>query len=133
MSSMSYRSYELQAFKFDVEIVEPGKAIVRGVVEDGHLNPNGVVHGGYVMTMADTAGGAALRSLNEPVATVDFNYHFLRPVNVGQEIVASSEVVKWGQTFIAMEIRLTADGKQVGMATGTWARLEACAGWKKKR
>ena len=52
-------------------------------VRPGLLNPNGVVHGGVLFTLADTAMGAALYTTLAPgenCATIEIKIHFLQPV-----------------------------------------------------
>ncbi|MFA5912672.1 MAG: PaaI family thioesterase [Burkholderiales bacterium] len=87
------------------------------------LNPNGVVHGGALFSMADTVMGAALHTTLEPgefCATVEIKMHFLQPVSKGR-IRCSTRVVQRGRRLAVLESHLSVGRKQVAQALGTFA------------
>ena len=47
---------------------EPGRVEIGLDAADHHLNLQGLLHGGIVATLADTATGLAVRSMAEPAA-----------------------------------------------------------------
>jgi len=69
-------------------ITDIGKGFVRGVVDirPELLNPLGVLHGGVVVTLADTVGIFGCGYLYEAVnvTTADLTVSFLRPVKTGR-------------------------------------------------
>jgi acyl-CoA thioesterase len=103
------------------------------------LNPNGVVHGGALFSMADTAMGAALYTTLEPgenCATIEIKIHFLQPVTKGR-IRCSTRVVQRGRRIAVLESHITAGRLQVAQALGTFAvfapRVAQAAGGAKRR
>lgn len=92
-------------------------------VEDRHINPNGVVHGGVYMTMADHAGSMAIyRSLSEKTsfATISLNCDFLGPATEGDWIEASGEVVRKTRTLAFANARIELAGQAIVRANGIW-------------
>lgn len=111
---------------FDLESPEPGHCTARVVIGDAHLNPNGVVHGGVVFTMADTAMGRATLDLlaeGEICASIELQLRFLRPVAVG-ELRVHAEVLRRGRRVVQLEARaFDVDDDLIAVATGSFAVL----------
>jgi len=87
------------------------------------LNPNGVVHGGALFSMADTAMGAALHTTLAPgeyCATVEIKIHFLQPVSKGK-LRCRTRVVQRGRRLAVLESHLSIGRLQVAQALGTFA------------
>ena len=78
-------------------------------VEPHHLNLQGLVHGGMIATLADTAGGLAVRTALEPGrrhVTAQFSVDFFRPARAGR-ILATGRAVRVGSAmaFAEAEVR----------------------------
>lgn len=87
------------------------------------LNPNGVVHGGVLFSIADTVMGAALHTTLAPgeyCATVEIKIHFLLPVTKGK-IRCRTRVVHRGGRIAVLESHLSVGRQQVAQALGTFA------------
>jgi len=87
------------------------------------LNPNGVVHGGALFSMADTVMGAALFTTLAPgeyCATIEIKIHFLQPVAKGK-IRCTTRVVQRGRRIAVLESHLSVGRTQVAQALGTFA------------
>jgi uncharacterized protein (TIGR00369 family) len=68
---------------FDVESVEPGRAVVVFDANERFANPMGTLHGGVLCDIADAAMGIAYGSTlgeGESFTTVELKMNFLRPV-----------------------------------------------------
>jgi acyl-CoA thioesterase len=107
----------------DVETLEPGVAAGRVDIGADLLNPNGVVHGGVLFTMVDTAMGLAVVSLLGPdgrCASVEIHMRFLETVSAGT-VEATATVTRPGRRVmhVGAEVR-DADGALVATATGTF-------------
>ncbi len=87
-----YDAFPLQSFlDFDVRDGPDGAAVAFLEVDDRHLNPNGIVHGGVVFTLADTAmGWATLAVLDDGVCP-------LPPFPPGVEPFAGGAGLGWGK------------------------------------
>jgi 1,4-dihydroxy-2-naphthoyl-CoA hydrolase len=86
----------------------------------------GVLHGGVLMTLADSVG-AVCASLNLPAgaatSTVESKTNFFRAVRSGA-VHATSRPLHVGRSFIVVQTNLTDDrGKPVGQTTQTQAVL----------
>jgi uncharacterized protein (TIGR00369 family) len=96
----------------DFQIVEVGDgyAVYEGTPGPGHLHPGGVVHGGYALTMIDSAAGAAantLRSAGGSIGTIEIKTNLVRAVTVDTGIVrATGRVISGGRRIIVAEARL---------------------------
>jgi len=107
----------------------PGTAVVALDVDDRHLNPNGVVHGGVVFAMVDTAmGRATLSVLDEGClcASIEVSVRYLRPVVEGR-LVATATVLRAGRRIVHLEgaVHVDGDDRPVAVVQGSFAVLEA--------
>ena len=88
----------------------PGSATWEYDVKPEHFNPNGVLHGGVVMALLDTAMGHAVGALVAPEgafnAAAQMNVHFLEPIRAGT-ITARAEVRKCGKRLAVVEAEAT--------------------------
>ncbi|MGP9788788.1 PaaI family thioesterase [Roseinatronobacter sp. NSM] len=73
-----------------------GVGQVAFIAQEIHANRNGVVHGGMLMTFVDRALGQAARLAAgaERGATISLNYQFLAPVNIGDVVEITPQIVK---------------------------------------
>ena len=114
---------------FEMDTPEPGVSVATVEVDGNHLNPNGVVHGGVLFTMADTAmGGAAMSVLDDGqfCASIECHLRFLKPVTRGR-IEARARVMRRGRRIVHLATDITVDGadEPVATATASFAVLEA--------
>jgi uncharacterized protein (TIGR00369 family) len=105
----------------------PGTAIWEYTVDPAHYNPNGVLHGGVLMTLLDTAMGHAVAEMVIPDgkfnAAAQMNVHFLLPIRAGL-IRARAEVRKLGRRLAVVDAEATdEEGRIVGIATATHSIL----------
>ncbi|WP_456421956.1 hotdog domain-containing protein [Thermococcus sp.] len=73
--------------------IEPGKAEVKLVTtEEMAVDEYGLVHGGFTFGLADYA---AMLAVNEPTVVLGkAEVKFLKPVKVGEKLIAKAEVVE---------------------------------------
>ena len=72
------------------------------------LNGAGVLHGGVLATMADTAMGVALHNHfggRRPITTTDLKINYLRPISEGKA-VARCYLVRVGKTLAVGRVEL---------------------------
>ena len=110
----------------DVGSPGPGRGEGHLVIDERHLNPNGVVHGAVLFALVDTAMGAAAMGVvpaGHLCASVEVHLRFLRPVAAGS-LTAAIEVDRAGWRIIHLSGRVhDAGGELVATATGTFAVL----------
>ena len=98
--------------------------------EPRHLNRNGVVHGGALMTFADDAAGrtSALAVQGRRQATIQLDVHFLAPAREGDLVEARCRVVRQTRSVNFLAATLTVAGTIVATAHGVWKVAEPKAG-----
>lgn len=92
-------------FGFELEAAEAGRAVLRMRVRQRHIQVHGVVHGGILAALADTAGGLAsymVVARGTPLATVEMKINFLEAVDQGT-VVAEARVIRHGRNFIVVD------------------------------
>lgn len=95
-----------------VERLEEGKAVVVLPVTEKLLQLYGVVHGGAIASLIDSAVGAAVNGVLAPgqqAATVEMNVNYLLPVTEGR-LVAVATILQQGKRIIVGSVEVRDDG-----------------------
>ena len=100
---------------------EPGRVVVEMPAETFHYNPLGVVHGGVISTLLDTAAGCSVHStlaVGETYTSLDLTVKFLRPVTADSGLLTcEGSVLQRGRRTALAQAELTdARGKLVAHA-----------------
>ena len=113
-----------------IEAVEGSRTtvVLRGPWAPEHCTAAGVLHGGYLMTLADAAA-ATLAFLNLPrgatTATIEAKTNFLAAVREGS-VTARAELVHAGKRTIVLQVDIAdGDGRLVSRTLQTQAVIEA--------
>ncbi len=108
--------------------VSEGHAVFEATPGEEHYNPAGVVHGGFAMSLLDTAMGCAIASTlpaGVTYATIDVHARLQRPITADTGTVkCEGRVVSKTRTLATAEAEIT-DGRGRILATGTTACLLA--------
>ena len=109
---------------FDLVEVGDGSAVFEGRPGAAFLNPMGAVHGGWAMTLVDSAAGCAGMTLLPPGArytTVETKVNFARPITPSTgRVRAEAKIVVRGRRIFSAEARVTdADGRVLAHGTST--------------
>lgn len=107
----------------DIYIVElsPGEAVLEIPIQKDHLNPQNIAHGGVAFSLADTAMGMAIRTMNFYGVTIETNINFLKPVMKSDNLTAVGKIVKFGEKIIVAEAEVrNKEGEKVAVARGTY-------------
>lgn len=104
--------------------VEYGRVVFEGEPSDAVLNPMGVVHGGWTMTLIDSACGAAGHTTlpaNVGYGTLETKANMVRPIMASTGLLrAEGRVLSQGRTIITSEAKITdARGKLHAHGTST--------------
>jgi uncharacterized protein (TIGR00369 family) len=104
-----------------IEVVEarPGEVTVAMPVDDRHVNLQGLVHGGMLAILADTACGLSIRTAMEPGRlhiTTDLDIHYLSPARPGT-LYGRGRAVKVGRSLAFAEASVEdAEGRLLARA-----------------
>ncbi len=111
-------------FGFVLAAAGPGRAVLRMRVGARHKQVHGVVHGGVLAALADTAGGFATYMTvprGTRVATVEMKMNYLEPVEKGT-VTAEARVLRRGKNLAVVDCDLREDnGQLVGKALMTFS------------
>lgn len=109
-----------------VESVSPGRAVLSMELRDELKQNHGVVHGGALASLVDSAFAFAIIPLlaeNERTTTVDLTIHYLRPL-VSGVAKASAEVVRAGRRIITVSAEVfDENGKLAATALSSYLRM----------
>ncbi len=109
---------------FTLAEVEYGRAVFSGVPEARHYNPIGTVHGGFAMTLLDSALACAIHSTlkkGETYTTLEIKVNMVRPLTEATGLVrAEGRLIHRGRTLGTSEGDIKdAGGKLYAHATTT--------------
>ncbi len=105
--------------------IEDGVSHCQIEVNETHLNPNRVVHGGVIYSLADTGMGGALFSCLDPgqrCATLEIKISYLHFVTSGT-LSCTTKVIQKSRRFGFLQSEVFNDDRLVASATGTFTIL----------
>lgn len=97
-------------------LFEAGRAVFEGQPDESVYNPIGVVHGGYAMTLLDSAMGCAVHTtlaVGERYTTLEVKTNFVRPITLETGRVRCEGVVVHRGATVA-----TAEGRVIAIESG---------------
>jgi uncharacterized protein (TIGR00369 family) len=102
-----------------------GTAVVEMTATEPMANHSGVVHGGMISALADSAMGRSLRTLSPGVAramSFDLKLNFINAAKIGENLRATGRVIHAGRRTIVTDCRVEGrDGRLVATASATFA------------
>jgi uncharacterized protein (TIGR00369 family) len=105
--------------------VSRGQATILLTVRDDLKQYQGVVHGGAVASLIDTAAAFAVVTeleAGERVTTTDLTIHYLRPVSSGR-LSATARIVRGGRRLLVLSVEVTND-QQALLATAVTSYIK---------
>ena len=116
----------LKTLGVQVEFVGPGMATLLLPVRHEIMRNDGIVHGGAVASVIDSAFAFAIIPLlaeNERTVTIDLTIHYLRPLSSGVSKTVA-RVVRAGRRVITASAELfDENGKLAATALSTYLRM----------
>jgi uncharacterized protein (TIGR00369 family) len=99
------------------------------VVDERFLNPVGVMQGGFLAAVLDSAMGAsavsARRESKVSAANTEMKVSFLRPARLGDELTCTATVLKAGLVISFVEAKIeNGDGKLLATASSSYLMRE---------
>ena len=115
-----------QLLGIELEKVVPGEAILTLAIRPELSQNHGVVHGGAIASLIDTATAFAILTLLEPderVTTVDLTISYLRPGLEGR-LRATARVLRQGRRLFTTSAEVTNEGGTLlATALSTYIKL----------
>jgi uncharacterized protein (TIGR00369 family) len=108
-----------------VDKSQPGSTTWQARVDERFLNPAGVVQGGFLASILDSAMGASAVSVvgdrKVTVANTEMKVTFLRPARVGDVLTCVATVLKPGRVISFLEAKITdQEDRLVARASSTY-------------
>src|SRR4051812_37577620 len=89
--------------------IKAGRATLAMTVKPNMVNGQGIAHGGFIFTLADSAFAFACNSHNERVVAAQGNITFVKPGKLGDRLVATAgEISRSGRSGI-YDVRVSAN------------------------
>lgn len=89
-------------------------------ITEKSLNPFGIVHGGLIYTLADSAMGIALATTGRSGVTLNSTIDYLTP-GKGKKLFADTEIVKDGKSIVVFRVNIKDENDTlVSVASGTY-------------
>jgi acyl-CoA thioesterase len=102
-----------------IEEAREGQARVAMTIRPDMLNGHGIVHGGMVFALADTAFAYACNSRNQATVAQQASIVFLSPARAGERLIAAcAEQALAGRSGVYQVTVNTSDGRPVATFTG---------------
>ena len=92
--------------------LENGEVRLELFVGERHTNPYGLLHGGVMSILVDTAMGAACLARNKKVVTISMTVEFMKAFPVHTKILTDAKIVREGRKIIFCECKLI-DEKEI--------------------
>jgi len=94
-----------QMVGIEIDTIEPGRAKLSLEVSEKHRQLQGIMHGGAMATLIDTAVAFAIVGASEPGAkftTIELKVNYLRPIVEGR-VIAEARLIQNGKRIIVAE------------------------------
>jgi uncharacterized protein (TIGR00369 family) len=107
--------------------VRPGQVSIYLDVRDELRQNRGVVHGGAIASLVDTAAAFAILTQidpNERVTTTDLTIHYLRPATAGR-MMATARIIRGGRRLFVLSVEVHDDAQAlIATAVTTFIKIE---------
>ncbi len=109
----------------EIDSLEEGRVVISIKLDERHMNPGGMLHGGIVTALMDEATGHAIVTVRglevmaeAPHVTVDMNVSFLSSARSGDELECEARTVRIGRTVVFAEAEVRRRGPGDVVAKG---------------
>ncbi|GMT18260.1 hypothetical protein PFISCL1PPCAC_9557, partial [Pristionchus fissidentatus] len=93
----------------------PNRLVCELIVEPGHLNRGGTLHGGFSATLIDVITSRAIGitvGMSRPRATIELSASYLLPCRAGEKVTMTATVLQVGHSMAFADIEFRKeDGK----------------------
>ncbi|HXU35194.1 MAG TPA: PaaI family thioesterase [Blastocatellia bacterium] len=111
----------------ELDSIEHGRARLSLEVRQQHLQLAGIMHGGAIATLIDTAVAFAIVGASKPgsrFTTIEMKVNYLRPIREGR-VVADAKLIRDGRRIVVSDCDVyDAEGKLSAKGLLTYMRLD---------
>ena len=111
----------LNANNFSLVKIDDLYCELKGEITNTSMNPYGIVHGGYIFGLADTAAGCASVTTGKRAVTLNSNINYLRPGKDTKYLTAVATCIKNGRTTAVFNVDVFDDKeKKIAQCNATY-------------
>lgn len=111
----------------ELDSIEHGRARLSLEVRQQHLQLAGIMHGGAIATLIDTAVAFAIVGASKPASrftTIEMKVNYLRPIREGR-VVADAKLIRDGRRIVVSDCDVyDSEGKLSAKGLLTYMRLD---------
>lgn len=111
----------------ELDSIEHGRARLSLEVKQQHLQLAGIMHGGAIATLIDTAVAFAIVGASKPgsrFTTIEMKVNYLRPIREGR-VVADAKLIRDGRRIVVSDCDVyDSEGKLSAKGLLTYMRLD---------
>ena len=114
-------------YRIDESKGEKGQLILAIRVEDRHTNIRHIAHGGFLVTMVDTALGIVVSSSREPaqpIVTVSLTTNFITSASPGDWVEAHVNIDRMGGRLAYASCTLRTNDRTIMTGSGVFALMK---------
>jgi uncharacterized protein (TIGR00369 family) len=114
-------------YRIDEAKGEKGQLVLAIRVEDRHTNIRHIAHGGFLVTMLDTALGIVVSSSREPpqpIVTVSLTTNFVSSAEPGDWVEAHVDIDRMGNRLAYASCRLLSGERTIMTGSGVFALMK---------
>ena len=113
VSTMLQQDLFSQWLGIEVLLIQEGYSKITMTVRPEMINGLGIVHGGIAFSFADSAFAFACNNRNELSVALDTSINFIKPVHVGDILIAETAELHNGKTTGLYHITITNQHRHV--------------------
>lgn len=105
-----------------VEVLEQGveRTVTALNLKTEHCNAHGIIHGGVIFSLADSAFGLAENCGEKKFVAMEMHIRFLRPAKAGGRLIATAQRIHGGRQTAFYRIDVEDEtGRHIAALTGT--------------
>ncbi|MFK5952137.1 MAG: PaaI family thioesterase [Desulfobacterium sp.] len=98
----------------------------KATVQDFHLNPGDITHGGFLMSLMDSGMGTAAHRVlggQTRAATISLDVKFISASTTGDILLGSAKVLKKTRSLVFMQGEIRCGERLISTAEGIWKVL----------
>ena len=114
-------------YRIDETKGERGQMVLAIRVEDRHTNIRHIAHGGFLVTIVDTALGIVVSSSREPaqpIVTVSLTTNFVSSAELGDWVEAHVDIDRMGGRLAYASCRLLTGSRTIMTGSGVFALMK---------
>jgi len=114
-------------YRIDESKGEKGQLVLAIRVEDRHTNIRHIAHGGFLVTIVDTALGIVVSSSREPaqpIVTVSLTTNFIASASPGDWVEAHVDIDRMGGRLAYASCRLLVGERCIMTGSGVFAMMK---------